>query len=341
MRMLRLSLATTVALLLASCASKQEEAPVTTPPPASVTEGLDRYMVQRARVEAVSFRLRKAAARDCAKQNATGPEIGLIVWSLANFENPLDIAYLKSKFALSDGVTVALAIDGSPAASAGLREGSVITHINDSAINEGKGATERFVARSNAAAQKGPLHLRLADGGEKTLVPENVCKFITLLVRSPETNAAADGRVLAITSGLFDLTTSDDELALVLGHELAHNVLGHLKKSSPARPGGILDAFMRATIGTAVAAAQSTPYSIAAEKEADYAGLYFMARAGYDFTAADAFWRRLNQTTRATQVIKTHPSGAERLKAIQSAIAEIKAKQKAGKPLEPNLKPRR
>lgn len=341
MRMLCLSLAGSVALVLASCASKQEEAPVTSPPPASVTEGLDRYMMQRARVEAVSFRLRKAAARDCDKQNATGPELGLIVWSLANFENPHDLAYLKSKFALSDGVTVALAIDGSPAASAGLREGKVITHINDSAVNEGKGATERFIAKSNAAVQKGPVRLRLADGSETTLVPENVCKFITLLVRSPETNAAADGRVLAITSGLFDLTTSDDELALVLGHELAHNVLGHLKKSSPSRPGGILDAFMRATIGTAVAAAQSPPFSIAAEKEADYAGLYFTARAGYDFTTADAFWRRLNQTTRATSVVKTHPSGAERLKAIQSAIAEIKAKQKAGKPLEPNLKPRR
>ena len=66
-----------------------------------------------------------------------------------------------------------------------------------------------------------------------------------------------------------------------------------------------------------------------------------MARAGYDITAAEAFWRRLNETTRATSVVKTHPSGPERLKALQSAIAEIKAKQRANKPLEPDLKPRR
>jgi predicted Zn-dependent protease len=159
-------------------------------------------------------------------------------------------------------------------------------------------------------------------------------------VRSPEINAAADGRVLAITSGLFDLTKSDDELALILGHELAHNVLGHLKATPVAarKSGGILDAFMRATIGTAVAGTVTPPFSIANEKEADYAGLYFMARAGYDITAAESFWRRLNETTRATSVAKTHPSGPERLKAIEATVAEIKAKQKAKKPLEPNLK---
>lgn len=340
MRTLRRNLPLALALVLAACASK-EEPPITTPPPASVTEGIDRYLVQRERVEAVSFRLRKAAARDCEKQNTTGLEIGLIVWSLANFENAHDRAYLTSKFALTDGVTVALAVDGSPAAAAGLRVGNVITHLNGKAVNDGKGATERFITQSNAAAREGLVRLRLADGSEATLAPETVCRFLTLLVRSPETNAAADGRILAITSGLFDLTNSDDELALILGHELAHNVLGHLKKPATNATGGILDAFMRATIGTAVAAAKSPPYSIAAEKEADYAGLYFMARAGYDFTAADAFWRRLNKSTRATSVIKTHPSGSERLKAMQSAIAEIQAKKKANKPLEPDLKLRR
>ena len=340
MHTLRLCLAIAFAFVFASCASN-EKASVEAPPPASVTQGIDRYMIQRERVEAVSFRLRKAAARDCAKQNATAPELGLIVWSLANFENPDDRAYLQSTFALTGGVTVALAVDGSPAAAAGLKKGDVITRMNGKSVNDGKGATERFITRSNAAAREGPVTLRLSDDKEATLTPETVCKFLTLLVRSPETNAAADGRVLAITSGLFDLTRSDDELALVLGHELAHNVLGHLKKPSPNNPGGILDAFMRATIGTAVAAAKSPPYSVAAEKEADYAGLYFMARAGYDFTAAEAFWHRLNKTTRATSVVKTHPSGAERLRAMRSAIAEIKAKQKANKSIEPNIKARR
>jgi Zn-dependent protease with chaperone function len=343
MRTLRLSLAVAIAFALAACASIQEPPPITaSPPPAvGVTDGIERYMQQRARVEAVGFRLRQAAARHCAKQKATKPELGLIVWSLANFENTDDRAHLKNAFALSESVTVALAVDGAPAAAAGLREGSVVTHVNDEPVTTGKGGTERFIASSNAAARKGPVRMRLADGSDVTVTPETVCEFPTLLVRSPEINAAADGRVLAITSGLFDLTRSDDELALILGHELAHNVLGHLKKAATAKPSGILDAFLRTTIGTAVAAATTPPFSVASEKEADYAGLYFMARAGYDITAAEAFWRRLNETARATSVVKTHPSGPERLKGLQLTIAEIRAKQKANKPLEPDLKPRR
>lgn len=346
MRHIRASFFVTLALLLAACASTPDTPPVTTAPSApavSVTSGLERYMEQRARVESVGFRLRKSAASYCAKQKQTKPDLGLIVWSLANFPSEEDRAHLQSAFNLTEAVTVALAVENAPASSAGLKPGTVITHVNDEAVREGKGATERFIALSTAAGKKGPVHVRLAGGSDVTVKPDIVCEFPTLLVRSPEINAAADGRVLAITTGLFDLTRSDDELALILGHELAHNVLGHLKNAPAAqrKPGDILDAFVRATIGSAVAGTVSPPFSVANEKDADYAGLYFMARAGFDIGAAESFWQRLNETARATSVAKTHPSGAERLRALQATIAEIKAKQKAKKPLEPDLKPRR
>ncbi|MCE9523831.1 MAG: M48 family metalloprotease [Alphaproteobacteria bacterium] len=299
-------------------------------------------MQQRARVESVGLRLRKAAAASCAKQNMIKQELGVIVWSLANFPSAEDRQRLQSSFDLTDKVTVALAVEGGPAAPAGLTVGSIVTHVNGRPLQEGKGATERFVAYSNAGAREGPVRVQLASGDTLTLTPQTVCEFPTLLVRSPEINAAADGRLLAITTSLFELTRSDDELAVILGHELAHNLLGHLKKFSEAqkKPGGLLDAFVRATIGTAVASAKSTPYSIEFEREADYVGLHIAARAGYDITAAASLWRRLNETLRATSVIKTHPSGPERLQAIEATIAEIKAKTKAKKPLDLDLKPR-
>ncbi|MBP6011325.1 MAG: M48 family metalloprotease [Alphaproteobacteria bacterium] len=326
------------AVALAACASTPTTPPVTQSPPpaaASVTEGLERYIEQRARVEAVAFRLRRAAAPDCARKGQTKPDLGLVVWSLANFTNPQDREKLSQSFNLTNAVTVALAVEGAPAANAGLREGTVVTAVNGQTLGEGKGATERFIALSSAAAKQGPVRVTVAGRNEITMSPESLCEFPTLLVRSPEINAAADGSVLAITSGLYDLTRTDDERALILGHELAHNVLGHVAKVSQAKPGGILDAFVKATIGTAVAAAVNRPYSIAFEKEADRVGLYFMARAGYDIDAAESFWKRLNATTRASAVNATHPSGPERLKAIQATIAEIKVKQKAGLPLTP------
>jgi Peptidase family M48 len=346
MRRFKLSVFFAAALALSACASTPDApTPVrTTPTTASVTGGLDRYLEQRARVESVGFRLRRAAAPVCASKKETKPDIGLIVWSLANFPNADDRERLTGTFGLTDAVTVALAVEGAPAAQAGLQTGTVITHVNDKPVGEDKGATERFIKWSNAAAHKGPVRLRLANGTTVTAAPQTVCEFPTLLVRAPEINAAADGRVLAITTGLLELTKSDDELALVLGHELAHNVLGHLEQLAAAndKPDSLLDAFMRATIGTAVAKAATPPYSVAFEKEADYVGLYFMARAGYDIAAAEGFWRRLNETVAAANTVAiTHPTGDDRLRAIQTTVAEIKAKQKAGKRIEPDLKPRR
>jgi hypothetical protein len=337
-----LSIAT--ALALAACTTTPDPlAPVAhAPAPAapSVTQGIERYMQQRARVERVGFRLRKAAAAICAKSGETKPDLGLIVWSLANFSNAEDRARLQSSFGLTNAVTVALAVEGAPAQRAGVGAGAIVTRVDGEPLGEGKGATERFIQLSNAAARKGPVRLTLDGGRVATATAQPVCEFPTLLVRSPEINAAADGRVLAITTGLFELTRNDDELALILGHELAHNVLGHLKAAPDDKPSGILDAFVRATIGVAVAKSVTPPYSVANEKQADYVGLYFMARAGYKVTAADAFWRRLNETTRATAVNVTHPTGEERLSALQTTISEIKAKQAAKKPLEPDLKTR-
>ena len=341
------SLTLAVVLALGACTTTPQAPPPSSPttpqeqatPSPGVTAGIDRYMQQRAQVERVGYRLRKAAADTCAKANETKSDLGLIVWSLANFANPDDRTRLEAMFGLTDAVTVALSVEGAPAWKAGVTTGAIITHVNDEPVGEGKGATERFIQLSAAAARKGTVRLRLANGKTAFATAQHVCEFPTLLVRSPEINAAADGRVLAITTGLFDLTQNDDELGLILGHELAHNVYRHLKDSGETeKSSSILDAFVRATIGIAVAKAVAPPYSPAKEKEADYVGLYFMARAGYDVGAAEAFWRRLNETTRATAVNVTHPTGEERLKALQVAAAEIKAKQKAKKPLEPDLK---
>jgi hypothetical protein len=331
------------AFALAACASEPtREPPITKgPTPASVTGGLANYMDQRARVERVGFRLRKAAASDCAERKQTKPDIGLVVWSLANFANPEDRARLQSDFGLTNAVTVALAVEGAPAAAAGIGNGAIVTHVNGEPVGDGKGATERYIARAGTAARQGTVRLKLKGASEIAITPDIVCEFPTLLVRSDDENAAADGTVLAITSGLLKHTSSDDDIALILGHELAHNVMRHLElvKTAKPAPGSLLDAFAKSAIGTAVAATVNRPFSVQYEKDADRAGLYFMARAGYDIDTASAFWKRLNESMKAKRVAATHPTGPERLKAIEATTAEIKAKQKRGEPL--TLKPRR
>jgi hypothetical protein len=291
-------------------------------------------------VEKVLTRLRRANVGYCATKGQTRPEIGLIVWSLANFPNTGDRARLQQTYGLTDKVTIALAVAGSPAEAMGLEQGAAITHVNGTPVFSGKGATERYIAVSNAEARKGPVTLRLDSGTEITVPPETLCAYPLLLVRSPEVNAVADGQVIAITTTLVDQTRTDDELALILAHELAHNVLGHLDAPASGKPAGIIDALARTTVSAAMAAGLVPAHSTTREKEADRAGLYFMARAGYDPEAAEAFWARLNATTRPAAMLRTHPSGPERQKALRTALMEIKTLQKAGRPVDFPITPR-
>jgi Zn-dependent protease with chaperone function len=290
-----------LSLVLAACSSlaPQDEPsglkPGTGP---AVTEGIDIYMQQRLRVESVGFRLRQAAATRCGASGSTRKDLGAVVWSLANFPNPVDRTRLERLYNLTEAVTVALAIEGGPARKAGLRPGTIITHVDGIELPVGPGATARFIALSNEAASRGNVSLRLSDGAERLIQPELVCSSPVLLVRSEDMNAATDGKAVAMTTGLYGLLRSDDEIAVVLGHELAHILLGHTRSGSAADP--------------------------SRETDADRAGLELAARAGYDIAAAPALWSRLNNTRIAPGLATTHPTGPAREAAIRKAVQEIR-----------------
>lgn len=295
-----------ISLHLAACASLGEPgtmsdrppAPTSTPGPA-VTEGIELYMRQRADVESVGFRLRRAAAPECQRQGRARADIGLVVWSRANFPHPDDRRRLAETFGLTEAVTVGLSIRQGPADKAGIKPGDIVVRINADDLPSGPGATARFIALSTTAAAEGPITLQLADGTTRTLVPETVCASPTLLIRSPDMNAATDGNAIAITTALYTSLRSSDELAVILGHELAHDLLGHTRSGWHADP--------------------------SREVEADRKGLELAARAGFDISAAPALWSRLNSSGMAGGLSETHPSGPERETAIRKAVRDIQA----------------
>jgi predicted Zn-dependent protease len=81
-------------------------------------------------------------------------------------------------------------------------------------------------------------------------------------------------------------------------------------------------------------------YSQDFESEADYVGLYVVARAGMPIDNAPRFWRRMGSQVAPGAISHgtTHPPTAQRFVALEAAVAEIKAKQAAGQPLLPNEK---
>lgn len=162
------------------------------------------------------------------------------------------------------------------------------------------------------------------------------------VIRDKEINAfCLPGGKVAVNTGLLDFVQSDDELAAVVGHEVAHAIARHgaerMSQNMAAEVGvAVLGAVISAksSSGGAVAAgllgAGATygvlmPFSRLHESEADHMGLIYMAAAGYDPNAAVGLWSRMaekNKGQKLPEFFSTHPSDETRVKEIESEIPE-------------------
>lgn len=148
------------------------------------------------------------------------------------------------------------------------------------------------------------------------------------VIDDPETvNAwAMAGGKMAIYTGLIKkVKPTDDELAQVLGHEIAHALAKHsAEKMSVAMAsnmgvlavGVLTDTRGLALTGAALAAALAVqmPNSRAAESEADRIGIELAAKAGYDPRAAVTLWQKMAKAGggRPPEFLSTHPSPENR-----------------------------
>lgn len=165
------------------------------------------------------------------------------------------------------------------------------------------------------------------------------------MVVSPDLNAFADGEAVAITAGLVEFAGQNDhgsELALVLGHEHAHNILRHLDKRSENAGAGIvvgliLSGLSGVNVTEAARQVGAEAYSQSFETEADVLGAYMAARAGFDVAGAANLWRRLAATNPSAIHAESgsHPNTAQRFVVLERVAAEIARKKAAGLPLVP------
>lgn len=136
--------------------------------------------------------------------------------------------------------------------------------------------------------------------------------------------AMAGGR-MAIYTGLIEKTNAtDDEIAQVMGHEIAHALANHTAERMSvvmATQLGVLAVGVgtrddRAMAGAAAAAllAINLPNSRTAETEADRIGIELAARAGYHPDAAASLWRKMAEVggSGPPQFLSTHPAPGNR-----------------------------
>ncbi|MBT8369111.1 MAG: M48 family metallopeptidase [Deltaproteobacteria bacterium] len=159
------------------------------------------------------------------------------------------------------------------------------------------------------------------------------------IIDDPETvNAwAMAGGKMALYTGLVNkIKPTDDELAQVLGHEIAHALAKHsAEKMSVAMASSIgvvavgvaADRKALALTGAALAAALAVqkPNSRAAESEADRIGIELAAKAGYDPRAAITLWQKMAQVggKGPPEFLSTHPSPANREKKLAEYVPEM------------------
>ncbi len=151
--------------------------------------------------------------------------------------------------------------------------------------------------------------------------------------RNREPNAGASYGKIVVTTGMIDFVDSEDELAVVLGHEIAHMAQGHIMKSilsgialaigstlaERAAPGmGGL-----AQIGGSVF---TQKFSRDMEREADHFGMLYAHRAGFDVQDGVDIWERLaieHPQSRMSGIFSSHPSSVERMERAREIADEL------------------
>jgi hypothetical protein len=255
-------------------------------------------------------------------------------------------------FNLSDKPVVYFVHPKLPAEKAGLKPGDRIVNINGNSLSDRSFKEVIALLQDNQAVKDKPVSIVVERDGQildLNITPVSCSKYNIMLVPDDSINAFSDGKNIIFTNGLVRFTENNDELAFVVAHEIAHNVLGHVsKKKGNVALGSVLDVLLAVGLGVNTGGAfgkmGGAAYSKGFEYEADYAGLYIAARAGYDVSSAPNFFRRMaaeHPKSTEKNFGATHPSSPERFIALDNTVKEIKEKQKSGKPLIPEQKEKR
>jgi predicted Zn-dependent protease len=162
------------------------------------------------------------------------------------------------------------------------------------------------------------------------------------LIESPQVNAFCmpGGKIAVYTGLVYKLGLSEDELAMVVGHEIAHALREHARQrmgkgmatEGVTRLGGAviagifgLDPRITDYVAKQGAGLLSLKFSREDETDADLVGMELAARAGFDPRAGISLWKKMSVQNAQTppQWLSTHPSSNNRVKDIEANLNKV------------------
>ncbi len=273
------------------------------------------------RMAAIAYRLTTANAPLC---RSLAPTPGWAIHSLGQYDPALrDQA--RASFGFETPIAVEAVVPGSAAAKAGVRAGDSIVSVDGRPIDSGAPGKDASSAARDAAVEQiaglpadRPLAVELMREGRTrtvTIPASPGCRSAFEVLLGPGMTASADGRIVQIGVRFFE-RYNDDEVAVVVAHELSHNILRHAARLEAA---GVKRGLL-SEVGRNGRLFRLT------EDQADLLGAYLLRNAGYDPQIAVRFWREHGGDVDGGLFrSRTHPSSSARAKALEAAIATMPA----------------
>jgi len=171
-------------------------------------------------------------------------------------------------------------------------------------------------------------------------------KWEVNLIGSKQINAfCMPGGKIAFFTGIIDqLKLTDDEIAMVMGHEMAHALREHARARMAKNAGtGAALSIGAQLLGLGqmgdLAARGATQlitlkFSRNDETDADLVGLEIAARAGYDPKASVTLWKKMAEASKSSGglgFLSTHPSGTDRIKILEANVPKVEGLYRAAK----------
>ncbi len=250
----------------------------------------------------------------------------------------------RAAVVMSTAMTFAACTTTTEQGSVGVQRSQLLL-VSSAEVDQAAAAQYQKVIKTETPkgnVNRDPQQVERVRGIAKRLIPQTAVfrkdalewKWEVNVLTSPEVNAwCMPGGKIAVYTGIIEkLQITDDELAAVMGHEIAHALREHGRERvsqqvaagvGASLAGAVAEVFLPGTgqisTGLAGAVGQVTyvlPYSRIHETEADRMGVELAARAGYDPRAAIALWQKMAKLSSGgapPKLLSTHPSHEDRI----------------------------